>query len=493
MQERSFHLLMLLGVTANNHDASMALIDNDRVVWAAHSERYSRIKNDQNLNKQMVQDMLQYGEPSEVVWFENPYSKALRKLYSWQRPIYQSPHKQLQSVGLGHLPFDYQQHHRSHAAAGYYTSGFKDATVLVVDAIGEWDTVSCWTADNFKLNNHAFLQIQYPNSIGLFYSALTQWAGFKPNEEEYIFMGMAAYGKPIAVDILKSIFFEEWNPPYFRLMHDLHRGCLWFNSKFSKFDIAASAQVIMEQYLLKTAEWLSKSCSGKNLVFMGGVALNCVANSVLAQSKLFDKIWIMPNPGDSGSAIGAVTSYTNKHLNWNNTYLGTNIDQTVDVETVVQDLIEGQVVAIANGRAEFGPRALGNRSLLCDPRGLNAKKQMNKIKKREQFRPFAPAILSEHTNTYFDMPVDSSPYMQFVAKCKKPDLLPGICHVDNTSRVQTVANSDQTVLRQILEAWYKATDCPILMNTSLNIKGQPLVNTWEDAKRFKQLHNIAIY
>jgi carbamoyltransferase len=484
---------MLLGVTANNHDASMALIDNNTVVWAAHSERYSRIKNDLNLNKEMVQDMLQYGEPSKIIWFENPFSKALRKLYSWQRPIYQSPYKQLQSVGLGHLPYDYQQHHRSHAAAGYYTSSFKDATVLVVDAIGEWDTVSCWTADDYRLSDHPFLQIQYPHSIGLFYSALTQWAGLKPNEEEYIFMGMAAHGKPIASEQLKMIFFEDWNPPYFRLVHDLHHGCRWFTSKFSKFDIAASAQAIMEEYLLKTVDWLSKSCSSKNLVFMGGVALNCVANTVLAQSKLFDNIWIMPNPGDSGSAIGAVASYTNKHLDWTSPYLGTDIKQEVDVDAVVQDLIDGNVVAIANGRAEFGPRALGNRSLLCDPRGSNAKKRMNKIKKREQFRPFAPAVLAEHANGYFDMPVDFSAYMQIVAKCKTPNLLPGICHVDNTSRVQTVSKYDQTVLRQILEAWHKATDCPVLMNTSLNVKGEPLVNTWEDAKRFKQLHNIAIY
>jgi len=201
----------------------------------------------------------------------------------------------------------------------------------------------------------------------------------------------------------------------------------------------------------------------------------------------------MPNPGDSGSAIGAVASYTNKHLDWTSPYLGTDIKQEVDVDAVVQDLIDGNVVAIANGRAEFGPRALGNRSLLCDPRGSNAKKRMNKIKKREQFRPFAPAVLAEHANGYFDMPVDFSAYMQIVAKCKTPNLLPGICHVDNTSRVQTVSKYDQTVLRQILEAWHKATDCPVLMNTSLNVKGEPLVNTWEDAKRFKQLHNIAIY
>ena len=148
---------------------------------------------------------------------------------------------------------------------------------------------------------------------------------------------------------------------------------------------------------------------------------------------------------------------------------------------------------MANGRAEFGPRALGNRSLLCDPRGADAKARMNTIKKREQFRPFAPAVLAEHADTYFDMPVAESPYMQFVAECRTPDTLPGICHVDNSSRVQTVTEQDNPVFRSILEAWATATGCPILMNTSLNIKGEPLVNTWTDAVRFQKRHNIRVF
>jgi carbamoyltransferase len=230
-----------------------------------------------------------------------------------------------------------------------------------------------------------------------------------------------------------------------------------------------------------------------NLVFMGGVALNCVANSIIARSGLFKEVWIMPNPGDAGSAVGAVAAHAQRHLKWTGPYLGTDIKREVDVNAIVDDLEAGRVVALANGRAEFGPRALGNRSLLCDPRGPDAKSRMNSIKKREQFRPFAPAVLAEHADMYFDMPVKSSPYMQFVARCRLPDMLPGVCHVDNSSRVQTVTERDNPVFRGILEEWNRRTGCPILMNTSLNIKGEPLVNTWADAVRFQTLHNIPVY
>jgi carbamoyltransferase len=201
----------------------------------------------------------------------------------------------------------------------------------------------------------------------------------------------------------------------------------------------------------------------------------------------------MPNPGDAGSAIGAVAAYTKQQLNWQGPYLGTDIDRELDIDGIVKELMAGNVVAVANGRAEFGPRALGNRSLLCDPRGPNAKRRMNSLKHREEFRPFAPAILAEHANTYFDMPVKSSPYMQFVARCRVPELLPGICHVDNTSRVQTVTKKDNPKFRALLEAWYNASGCPILMNTSLNIKGEPLVNSWDDAIRWQNTNGITVY
>lgn len=488
---------MILGITAQNHDASLAVIDGNQILWAGHSERYSRKKNDPLLHPDMIEEMLEYGTPSDIVWFENPYTKSLRRLYAGQRPWFEHPVGELKRVGLD-VPrhkINYVAHHKSHAGAGYYTSGFDDAAILVVDAIGEWDSVSIWEGRGDLLKCR--WRKRYPNSVGLFYTAFTDYLGLRPNEEEYILMGMAAYGTvdPVLKNHIKNEFFEYIEAPDFKLKHDLHRGCRWWVSppNTNKFDIAACVQSIVEDYLMETVINMGMNTKSNNLVFMGGVALNCVANAKLARSKVFDNIWIMPNPGDAGSAIGAVAAYTEQHLEWKHPYLGTDIDQELDIDSIVKELSAGQVVAVANGRAEFGPRALGNRSLLCDPRGKSAKPLMNTIKKREQFRPFAPAVLAEHAETYFDMPVESSPYMQFVASCRTPDLLPGVCHADNTSRVQTVAKEDNAQFRTLLEAWYNKSGCPVLMNTSLNIKGEPLVNTWEDALRFQQLHRISVY
>jgi carbamoyltransferase len=308
-------------------------------------------------------------------------------------------------------------------------------------------------------------------------------------------MGMAALGKPLIVEELKKEFFNEFAPPFIKLKHNLHRGCRWWEAPkgVTPFDIAASVQSIMEEYLLNTIASMRESIPSNNLVFMGGVALNCVANSVIAKQKYYKNIWVMPNPGDAGSSIGAVAALERKHLEWHHPYLGTNINRVLDIEGIVKDLIAGKVVAVANGRAEFGPRALGNRSLLCDPRGPDAKARMNTLKRREEFRPFAPSVLEEHANTYFDMPVAESPYMQFVARCRVPELLPGICHYNNTSRVQTVKAQDNPNFRLILELWYEKTGCPMLMNTSLNVKGEPLVNSLEDAQRWEKINGVKVF
>jgi carbamoyltransferase len=227
-----------------------------------------------------------------------------------------------------------------------------------------------------------------------------------------------------------------------------------------------------------------------NLVFMGGVALNCVANSLLA--KIYPNIHIMPNPGDSGNSIGACAALLEQKLEWNGPYLGTDIDRELDIDTIVKCLQRGEVIGIANGRAEFGPRALGNRSLLCDPRGADSKHRMNTVKMRQGFRPFAPAILAEHARKYFNMN-KQSPYMQFVFKCKDQKAFPGICHADGTSRVQTVTSRNNMKFRELLEAWYSATGCPMLLNTSLNIRGQPLVNSWDNAVEFQETYSIKVF
>lgn len=484
---------MIVGITAQNHDASMSLIDNRSILWAAHSERYSRIKNDSHLNHAMVKEMYNYGTPKTAVWFEQPLSKSLRKLYSGERPWWCNPKEELKRVGLGHLRLEKVGHHESHAAAGFYTSKFQDAAILVLDAIGEWDTVSMWHGRSCGLSK--VWDVKYPDSIGLFYSAFTHYLGLKPNEEEYILMGMAALGKPLIVDKIKKDFFDNFSPPFIKLKHNLHRGCKWWDAPVgvSNFDIAASVQCIMEEYMLGAVKAMKAYIPSNNLILMGGGALNCVANSIIAKSRIYQNIWVMPNPGDAGSAIGAVAALEKKHLDWKSPYLGTDIDRDLDIDGVVSELIAGKVVAVANGRAEFGPRALGNRSLLCDPRGKDSKAKMNALKRREEFRPFSPAILEEYATKHFEMLVPYSPYMQFVMRCKEPTLYPGVCHYDNTSRVQTVNRYDNPKFREILEVWHKKTGCPMLMNTSLNVKGEPLVNSIEDARRWERINGIRVF
>jgi len=224
---------------------------------------------------------------------------------------------------------------------------------------------------------------------------------------------------------------------------------------------------------------------------MGGVALNCSANSHIGA--YFDNIWIMPNPGDAGSSLGAAALAYGKRLNWNNAFLGYNIPGAYPVNDILDHLLSDKIVGVASGRAEFGPRALGNRSLLADPRGKEIKDKVNEIKRRQKFRPFAPVILEEYAEEYFDMPRGwaTSPYMQSVATCRSPNLFPAIVHHDGTSRVQTVAR-DGSGIRELLEKWFVMTGCPMLLNTSLNIRSEPMVNDRTDADRFEQLYGVKV-
>lgn len=223
----------------------------------------------------------------------------------------------------------------------------------------------------------------------------------------------------------------------------------------------------------------------------GGVALNCLANRLIP--KYFDDVWIMPNPGDSGSALGCAALANKQFLNWKSPYLGHNIEGEYPTKELLDELLRGNIVGVANGRAEFGPRAFGNRSLLADPRGDTIKDDVNHIKHRQEFRPFSPSILEEHSHEYFDMITETSPYMQYVVKCKEPKKYPAIVHVDGTSRVQTVNKKESPNYWNLINEFYKKTGCPMLLNTSLNIKGEPLVNTYEDGKVFQIEHNIKVY
>lgn len=486
-----------LGIVSLGHDASVSLIDNQDILFAGHAERYSRVKNDSDANKLLIGEALTYGTPDKVIWYERPLVKKSRQAFAGQWDAVNTPsiRKHLDDLGLSGIPYKTVSHHESHAAAGYFTSGFTDASILVCDAIGEWTCISIWGAHGGSLRQ--VWKQSYPHSLGLFYSAVTHRCGLKPNEEEYILMGMAALGQPKYVEDMRKDLIATDVGPDFRLQVNLHRGMKWWrpelNSIQDYYDMAASAQHIVEQYLMDTVEHMSQILPSRNLVMMGGVALNCVANAKIASMNLYDDIWIMPNPGDAGSSIGAVAAYTKQPLHWKTPYLGTNIDREFDYDGALQALLKGEVIGIANGRAEFGPRALGNRSLIADPRGPHVKDRVNMIKKREMFRPFAPIIMEHLAHDYFDLPVKTAPYMQFTAKCKFPDSFPAICHFDDTSRVQTLNEAQNPVFYKLLKMFHAETRCPMLLNTSLNIKGQPLVNTWQDALDFSAKYGVRVF
>lgn len=468
------------GISAGTHDGSLAVVKGNDILFASHSERYSGVKNDKDLNYTLIADALQYGEPDVVYWYENPLLKAGRKLYAGQSNIYMSPSNYLKQYDIN-TKVKWGTHHESHAAAGFYTSPFDSSAVLVIDAIGEFDTTSIWLGKN---GIRKLYSQKYPWSLGLFYSAITDRVELKPNEDEYILMGMSAYGDPNRY--YNAVRKFVWGK-------NLHRGCRNFAQydSINKFDLAATAQKIYEEefekLLIKTKELTGEN----NLVLMGGCALNCLANRLA--SKYFDNVWIMPNPGDAGSSLGAIAAAKKEKLNWNTPYLGHNIKGKYPVAKLLDELLTNKLVGVANGKAEFGPRALGNRSLLADPRGKDMKDCVNAIKQRQEFRPFAPVILQSEVHKYFNVSKDfSSPYMQYVVKCKTPELYPAIIHKDGTSRVQTVTRDQHEGLYRLLKQWQKNTGCPILLNTSLNIKGKPMVNDVKDAKDFEKFYGVKV-
>ena len=300
----------------------------------------------------------------------------------------------------------------------------------------------------------------YPFSFGLFYSAFTQLIGLIPNQEEYIMMGMAAYGD--SQKYYKKI--NNYFPSINKQKYNFHKGIFDWNSAITeqdKFDIAAAVQKVYELRLIEFMKYAKKITGSNNLVFMGGCALNASANTLLWN--IFENIWIMPNPGDAGSSLGAAAALYGKHINWQSPYLGYNIEKEYPVNEIVDKLLKDSIAPVAAGRAEFGPRSLGNRSILADPRDPNIKNLVNKIKQRELFRPFAPVILEEYVDEYFKMPTGfpTSPYMQVVAYCKEPKKYPAIVHADGTSRVQTVGKDCKSGIRQLLEAWHVWTGCQI--------------------------------
>ena len=500
------------GVTAGAHDASLAVFENKELKFAAHAERTSGIKNDRDLNQTIVDQALEYGMPSKVHWYETSWLKRARQIWAGQyRTAFTkpSPIAQLDRFGIAtafsgmiegnvfDAVFYDHRHHETHAAAGYYTSPFREAAVLVVDSIGEFETLTIWQGKDQKLKR-LFSQ-SYPHSVGLWYSAMTQRIGLKPNEDEYILMGWAAVGDP---DKYKKRIYEEFfhpiqpSSPKIKLKKNLHRGCRdWapeLNTVQDYADIAAGTQAVYEYIFNHLLKWISRVTNNKNIVIMGGCALNCVANG--SAYKYFNDVWIMPNPGDAGSSVGAVLAYERDFIEFNSPYLGHSIAGNYPVNSALKEIQENGMVGVANNRAEFGPRALGNRSLLADPRGPEMQDLVNTVKQRQAFRPFAPVIKEECLHDYFDMPngVNSSPFMQFVGRTKDPKAFPAITHIDGTSRVQTVTRLQHPGLYKLLDKWHEATGCPMLLNTSLNIKGEPMVDSIEDAQRWQEKYKVRV-
>ncbi|NJO59847.1 MAG: hypothetical protein HC836_16560 [Richelia sp. RM2_1_2] len=478
------------GVSAGSHDAALSVVCGNEILFASSAERFSRIKNDPDLNHELINYALKFGKPSKIFYYEKSWLKKTRQLYAGQyhslfKPSIASILREFGVVS----PVKEVSHHLSHAAGGYYTSKFDSAAVVVIDAIGEWETLSIWHAQGNKLKK--LYSESYPNSLGLWYSAMTQRIGLRPNEEEYILMGMSAFGDNKYYDFMLHDFFDISSKNLIKLNNNLHKGCKhWRVELIDTFNIAKSTQSLFENYLIKIMNYAKSLTNEKNLVYMGGCALNCLANSQLVN--IFDNIWIMPNPGDSGSSIGAIAAGLSTHLTWRSPLLGYDISGKYPIEDAIEILTKDGIVGVAAGKAEFGPRALGNRSLLADPRSIDIKSAVNSIKKRQQFRPFAPAILEEYANDYFEMPMPASPYMQYVSVCKTPSAFPAITHVDGTSRVQTVNKTDYPDFYKLLQAWYQATGCPMLLNTSLNIRGEPLVNTQYDGECFSKKYNTPV-
>lgn len=489
----NFHL----GISQGFHDAGLALVSpNGNILHASHSERYSKKKNDPELSYQQFQDCEFTGRESVTVnYYERPWLTNLRRLYAGQNITSIKP--AINKLKYFDLPtkMDKWGHHLSHAAAAFQTSPFNNSAVVVVDAIGEWDTASIWYAyydNNGKAKYQKLWSRRYPHSLGLFYTAMTKHVDLRPMEDEYVLMGMAAYGHPqMLYDRMRKDFVESIDEVKFK--QNFHTGIVdnWAD-KFKYEHVAAAAQKLTEEILYSIHDRALRITNETNVCYGGGVALNCKFNSKLHE--LWSNIWICPNPGDCGSALGAAALGYGKKLNWENAFLGHMIVGDLKANDVVDTLITDKIVGVANGYAEWGPRALGNRSLLADPRGEQIKDRVNNIKQRQKYRPFAPAVLEEHANDYFVLnKACDYRYMQYAVNAKENTrlLYPAVCHIDGTARVQVVPK-DNSNMRNILEGWYEKTKCPMLLNTSLNIRGEPMVDNRVDGQRFTRQYSIKV-
>ncbi|MCA9567685.1 MAG: carbamoyltransferase, partial [Myxococcales bacterium] len=389
-------------------------------------------------------------------------------------------------------------HHRSHAASAFLPSPFERAAVVTLDGVGEWETTSIGLGEGTTLRTDEVLA--FPHSLGLLYSVFTAWCGFRVNSGEYKLMGLAAFGEPSFERTIREHLLDLRDDGSFRVDARL-LGILTggppspaleallggpprvpespMSDRFR--DIAASIQRVTEDVVERIARRAVERYGVRDLCLAGGVALNCVANGKLLERGVVDRIWVQPAAGDAGGALGAALCAEPVRVDLGACDLGPRLSEDVDVEGLVDALAGGEVVGLAQGGMELGPRALGFRSILADPRDPEMQDRVNRaVKKRESFRPFAPAVLEEHASACFDLS-GTSPYMTLVGRASPG--LPAVTHVDGTARVQTVSAARFPVFHRILTAWHARTGCPVLLNTSFNVRGEPIVCTADDAWR----------
>ena len=560
--------MKVLGLSCFYHDSAVALIENGEVIAAAQEERFSRKKHDPGFPFNALTWVLghrgvEINEIDAIVYYENSKKKLIRiketYLYSWPRNFKtytESMESQAKKQGFEKIlreVYGYEgrcvenEHHLSHASSAFYPSPFDEAAILTMDGVGEWDTTTFGIGNKTRLSLTD--SIVYPDSVGLLYSVITSYCGFKVNSGEYKLMGLAPYGEAVYSDLMKNKMIDIQNDGSYTLNRDIFG---WFESptsvmaalenvfghkrrkqedELSKFyaDVAASIQNIIEEVVLKTAYHIKRETGKNNLCMAGGVALNCVANGKLVRERIFDRVWIQPAAGDSGTALGAALhfyyensdpkercaqefspylgpSYENEEIEASLVAIGANFKKDKHIiKTTAKYLTEGVVVGWFQGALEFGPRALGNRSILADPRSEEMQKKLNlKIKFRESFRPFAPSVLEEDVSEWFEIEQDS-PYMLLVADVSpskrlelnnyvedlhgfeklniKTTEIPAVTHVDCSARVQTVSSNRNKKYYDLIKEFKLLTGCPVIVNTSFNVRGEPIVTTPEDAYR----------
>jgi carbamoyltransferase len=538
----------VLGISCYYHDSAAALVNDEGIQFAIQEERLSRVKHDARFPALSIARALESGrirvnDLDSIIFYENPQHKLRRlwdqvldgwplsrRLFFEDIPYFYKhklPIAQQLSEHLGYRgKVEFNDHHGSHAASAFFTSPFERAVVVTVDGVGEYDTAAIHIGEGNRLRK--VRSMHFPHSLGLLYSVFTDYLGFEVNEGEYKVMGLAPYGAPRYRDRILGPILQLRDDGSFTLdttFFEFHEKARHYSQKLvdhlgipprregepvsqEHMDLAASIQDVLELAVVSMIEPLTREFQTKDFCFAGGVALNCTANAEVIR-QLGIRSHIHPAAGDAGGALGAaLQSVVHSRQNCPtqrfsfSPYIGMDYSEGVAKTTlsinripftkstsIARDIAEllshGSVVAIANGRDEWGPRALGARSILADPRPAAMKEHLNaKIKFREEFRPFAPVVKKERYGDYFEtLGMTESPFMLFTHKALRPDECAAVVHVDGTSRVQTVSTEQNPYLYAILDEFEKLTGVPVLLNTSFNLRGEPIVSSPSDALR----------